>query len=91
MMTETKKIVMPIVHLNGTARDELITQRQRAVTALRTAEDRLAQAAPNERDHYLEPGRFELAVDQHKRRIAVLTGLIEEIRAEFRYLDELGR
>lgn len=88
---ETKKIVMPIVHLNGTAAEDLISQRSEFLDGLHLAGRCLAKIAPNGRDYYLEPGRMEKAVEQHERRMAALKEMIEEIEGEVRYLDELDR
>lgn len=75
-------LVLPIVHLNGTSRGSLISDRRDVVEALDTARQALANAAPNARDYYPEPGRFEKAVEQHARRMKNLWDLEAEIQAE---------
>ena len=82
------KLVLPIVHRNGTSREALIDQRCAAGARVREALAALAEMAPNGRDYYPEPGRFELARAQHNRRAAALRWLLEELQAEAEALAE---
>lgn len=83
-----QEIVCPIVHLNGTSREELIELRTEFVHALREAMLKLEAMSPNGRDYYLEPGRFDKARTQHVRRQKMLGDLKAEIAAEVdRLLD----
>ena len=84
-------LILPIVHLNGTSRESLLEDREKLYTALREADRALAQAGPNGRDFYPEPGLMEKAVAQHRRRQATLAGLIAEIEAEAIAIDQLNR
>ena len=81
-------LILPVVHLNGTSRDELIEQRITFGQALRAALDALAKAAPNGRDYYVEPGRLEAATAQFQRRADTLRALLKETEAEIEALDE---
>jgi hypothetical protein len=43
----------PIIHLNGTSKNELLDQQQKLYLAIADAMKALANAAPNQRDYYL--------------------------------------
>lgn len=59
-MPESKtKVIAPLVHLNGTSKQELIEQRANAIDALTEAGRQLAFAGPNGRDYYPEPGLMQ--------------------------------
>ena len=49
-------ITLPIVHLNGTARETLVEQREAIWEAANNLIEAMKQAAPNGRDYYLTPG-----------------------------------
>lgn len=76
------QIVTPIVHLNGTSKDELLALRENVYSALDSTLAALRQMGPNGRDYYPEPGRMQRAEDQHRRRCQLLTDLMEEIEQE---------
>jgi hypothetical protein len=52
-MTDATVLEIPTVHLNGTSRDELISQLRGAMEAVHAAEKALAQAGPHARDYYV--------------------------------------
>jgi hypothetical protein len=87
--TPATEPVLPIVHLNGTTRTELVELRANCVDSLREAGRMLAAMAPNGRDYYPEPGRMDRAVEQHDRRMNALRELINEIEAEMLAVDRL--
>lgn len=75
----------PTVHLNGTSRDELVAQLERAVAAIREAETALAEAAPNTRDYYPQGhGAFEAARQEHYQR----QGRLQSVRSELEIMWE---
>lgn len=84
-------IITPIVHLNGTSMDSLISDRCDAYAAIQTALETLAKVGPNGRDFYPEPGRMDKAVAQHQRRMKVLSDLMAEIEEECRLIEEQAR
>lgn len=43
---------VPIIHTNGTSRDELLRQVTETLDALRLANDKMLEALPNNRDYY---------------------------------------
>ena len=75
-------MIAPIVHTNGTSRDELVDQLCRAGAALRLALDALSEAAPNARDYYPEPGRLALAQLQHADRVRRLHSVLTDLQIE---------
>jgi hypothetical protein len=71
--------IAPMVHLNGTSRDELESQLAKAEGAVRLAIDAVAECSPNARDYYpLGDTAFPMARDQHRSRLQRL----EAVRAE---------
>jgi hypothetical protein len=83
-------VVLPIVHRNGTSKEELLCQRIELSGALRQAEAKLRQAAPNGRDYYPVPGLYEKALAQHARRLETFRELGVEVATEFNGIDEQG-
>ena len=67
----------PLIHLNGTSRNELIDQACKAGQAVRLAYDACSNAAPNARDYYLREGSFGLAQAAHVARMSALDGLMD--------------
>lgn len=80
------KIVLPVVHMNGTARQDLIDQRDAVWTALHAAMDALREMNPNGRDYYPEPGRMTAAEEQQRRRCLLLDQLASELEFEIEQL-----
>ena len=83
MSTLAPTVSPPVVHLNGTSRDDLLKQRYDVLDALHSAGDALAKACPNARDYY--PGgveHIEAGSKQHDRRLGILKDLIAEFQAE---------
>lgn len=75
-------IVLPVIHLNGTSRAQLVDQLRDAYMALREAKEKLMHAAPNARDYYPVPGRWELALKQHRQRLQVIDLLMTELTTQ---------
>jgi hypothetical protein len=82
-------LILPVVHLNGTSKQELLELREGAYQALTRAVEALRNMAPNGRDFYPVPGRMDLALAQHTRRMKVLTDLMKEIEEECLEIDRL--
>ena len=71
---------LPIIHLNGTSREELVDQLREVSRHLRRAGDALAAATPNGRDYYPGgPKLFQAARSEHRRRQVQLSDLKREI------------
>ncbi|HET6927454.1 MAG TPA: hypothetical protein VFI48_11460 [Hyphomicrobiaceae bacterium] len=72
----------PTVHLNGTARSDLLDGYLRARTELVQARHALYDAAPNGRDYYVQgPDAITKARDEHLARIAKIEDVIADIEA----------
>lgn len=84
----TVALVLPIVHMNGTSKEELIAQRCELSQALSDAITALASAAPNGRDYYTVPGLLQKATEQHRNRLSILTAMLGEIQEEAILIDE---
>ena len=97
MTTETNTedrppLVVPVVHLNGTGRQALLRQLSEVGVAIAKAADKLREAAPNGRDYYpAGPEAMTAAVAQFERRLGVLRGLQDELRAEMAAIETAGR
>ncbi len=89
-MKSGDRVVCPMVHWNGTSKDELIRQRQEFYAALQEAQRQLGAMAPNGRDYYVQPGLLEKAQAQDERRREVLAGLLAEIETEIDGIDGQG-
>ncbi len=73
----------PTVHLNGTAREELVRQYEAAVDGLRLALAGLRDAEPHARDYYPQgDGALKEAQREHASRI-------DRVRAVLSEIDEL--
>lgn len=71
---------LPSIHLNGTGAEALLRQLEEAGSALRTALNAVADAAPNARDYYVQgDGAFEKAKKEHAARIDSLRHVLNEI------------
>ena len=80
--TDSPAITLPIVHLNGTSAAELVRVRSDAYDAIQAALEAMRHVAPNGRDYYPEPGRMEIAQEQHERRCRVLANIMAELEWE---------
>lgn len=74
-------VVAPIVHLNGTSRADLSRQFTTAYQAMIEAVEAAADASPNERDYYLNPGSFAVAMAEHRSRMERLSAVRDEFLA----------
>lgn len=88
-MTEKPAIVAPIVHLNGSGRQNLIDALANAYSAIEQAAEALKQTAPNGRDYYpAGPEALEAASSQYIRRNRALRDLQEELQEEIYLIEE---
>lgn len=86
-------MMKPTIHMNGTSKDELIENHLAALSALRTAQDRMAVAAPNGRDYYPQdkPGERSAlyrAQEEHEARCLKIREVQKEILALIEAIDE---
>lgn len=73
-------LAVPTIHMNGTSKNALLEQYCDAITALHDAGRKLAAAAPNGRDYYVQGGdAIRRAMDQHDARMRKLREIINEL------------
>lgn len=71
-------LAIPTVHLNGTSRDELVSQVSGAHEAVCKAILKLREASPNGRDYYVT-GTISKAMDEHAARLTHLETVAGEL------------
>ena len=75
-------MLIPTVHMNGTAGDVLCDQFTAAADAVRKAIDAVCDAGPNARDYYVQGPDAALAAQrEHEERIASLKRVRDELAA----------
>lgn len=73
-------LVPPRLNLNGTSKQELLTQYRNALHALYAADMALAGMSPHSRDYQTLPdGQFDIAAKQHRARQGMLSGVMLEV------------
>ena len=87
MLEQLGKVITPIIHHNGDTRETLLTGLKEAYRAVRSAQNALRDCAPNARNYYPEPGRFEQAMEQHRGRVSALQTVIESLYDEARLIQ----
>ena len=71
----------PIVHLDGTSRDELQRQYTGVILALGVAQDALKATAPHGRDYYVQPeGTYQQARKEYAVRASRLHAVEMELQ-----------
>lgn len=80
--TTSQDIILPIIHLNGDSADTLIANLKKQYRSLSTAMITLKRGAPNARNYYPDPGRYEQALEQFNRRHQLLKDMQEELLVE---------
>lgn len=68
----------PIIHMNGTSREELVRQIEEVLEALHDTREKIAAAAPNARDYYLGGRDFSKATEEHIARMHTLERLCSD-------------
>jgi len=74
-------LVLPQVNLNGTSREELVSQQLRVMEALHSTYLSMNDAAPNGRDYQLRPAEFAPAREAWDARMLVVHNMLKEIEA----------
>lgn len=85
----TPELTLPIIHNNGSGRQNLLDERAELCHALWKASEALSQMRPNIRDYYVSPEADKLwirAQDQHTRRARIIHQLYTEIQEEMEAL-----
>jgi hypothetical protein len=92
---ERRPVIVPTIHLNGTAPNDLIVARIECLDTLRAARKALLDNSPNARDWQYNawsaggftPLTFQQAVEETKSRIAALDRIIEALSYEIEAID----
>jgi len=88
-MSDEHGVILPVIHLNGSSKEALLEGSCAIGRALRDALGALEEHAPNQRDYYTAPGRWEAAVAQHRRRAEAVRALYYEIERESQGIADL--
>ncbi len=73
-------MLIPTVHMNGTAGEVLREQYNAAATAVRKAIDAICDAGPNARDYYVQgPDAGQAAQREHEARVVALKRVRDEL------------
>lgn len=73
-------MIKPTIHMNGSSADVLVEGYAEASSAITTALEKLAAAAPNARDYYPQgDDAFEQARMEHFARLARLQSVRDEL------------
>ena len=83
-------LVIPTIHLNGTAQAELMEQQLQAMTAIRAAVNALMHATPHVRDYYNRDNCYAHAIEEHVSRVQRLTAVMNECSDLAQAIDEGG-
>lgn len=83
----------PTIHLNGTGRDALFNGYAEAARALRTAIEKLCDAAPNARDYYVQEdaNAFREACAEQMSRVGCMRSVLAEIEELAEHVMEVGK
>lgn len=85
-------IIAPTVNLNGTAKEELLSQVFLASEGLDLARKALMQMAPNGRDYQTAPrGSLQAAQLQHSNWVVALDVLLNDLQALALKIDEQAK
>ena len=75
-------MLIPTVHMNGTAGEVLLDQYTTAANAVRKAIDAVCDAGPNARDYYVQGTEAALAAQrEHEARVKALKAVRDELAA----------
>jgi hypothetical protein len=82
---EHSEMMTPTIHLNGTSKGNLLHYLGEAHSAIMEAQRKLADAAPNGRDYYVQsPQALYAAQDEHSARMQKL----EDVKLDLEALCE---
>lgn len=86
--TTTKDLQLPILHLNGSGRDNLRDQFKTLYRAARDLENLMCQNGPHARDYFpLGDGAFLAAREQHVQRLQAIQQLVEDYKMLYYHVE----
>ena len=81
---------LPVIHLNGTSRETLVSEYQAALDAVREARAALARVTVNGRDYYpIGPNALDAAIAEHRRHQRALHDVAEHLGKVLWHLTDL--
>lgn len=81
-------IQIPVVHLNGTGKEELLKLYDDAFTKLESAYHALKKAAPNGRDYYtISAFAISGAQNDHRNRLRLIDSVKDELEEIMKGID----
>jgi len=81
-------IQIPVIHLNGTSKQELLRLYDDAFTKLESAYQALKQAAPNGRDYYIiSPRAISSAQSDHQNWLRMIDSVKGELEEMMKGID----
>jgi hypothetical protein len=84
-------MVYPTIHLNGTSKDRLLEDIEKAYAAINDAQQALRNAAPNGRDYYPQgPDVICTALNEHLARQQKLQDVLLELQDLAEHIDAGG-
>jgi hypothetical protein len=84
-------MMLPSIHLNGTAHQELLRQALDACDAMRSAMEALSRMTPNARDYYPQgPIAIETALFEHGARQEPVRKSLKDLEAYTLCLSEMS-
>ena len=82
-------MMVPTIHLNGTARADLLADIVPAAAAVNLAIEKLQLMRPNARDYYPQgPDAYRQASEEHQSRIDSLVGVRLSLEKLYEAIDE---
>jgi len=80
-MSTKNDLALPSIHVNGTSKDELVRQLSEAHLRLQQAREALMQAAPHQRDYYVQKdqGNYYRARKQYEARLLKIEEVMSEL------------
>ncbi len=90
-MTTTRTTpIVPVIHGNGSSKQDLMERRSKAWDALDTAYQALKATGPNSRD-YNGGEHYEQACEQHQRRLKMLDDILDDLGCEMDAIEAQGK
>ena len=83
------KVVVPIIHMNGSGATNLVGLRVEMLAKLDAAINALGAMAPNGRDYYPVPGKLDEALAAHQERLDALNNVRNAIEVECIAIQDL--
>lgn len=85
-----KKLIVPIIHLNGSSQESLEIQYHNAARSVMDAINELSNSGPNQRDYYPQGEEaWRCAKEEHESRVNRLRSVYDELLYLFNTVSDL--